>query len=199
MREESTESIQKILIVASSRISSLEEEEKKQLRVHRGTQLMAMCDVSVVTWYAFFLPSAFFPSVFFCFFLSLLSLSLFLFLSGMGFPTLATKGLKPFMQAALEQKVVKRWMFAFYLCRFSFSSCLLFHRFWTFMKKDSRFLLESFIQRKRKEEGSDRCHCTSEKVTWFFNYVWEREEESYLRRRIFFSLDQCISFVCQSF
>lgn len=33
----------------------------------------------------------------------------------MGFPTLATKGLKPFMQAALEQKVVKRWMFAFYL------------------------------------------------------------------------------------
>ncbi|PHJ23222.1 aspartyl protease asp1 [Cystoisospora suis] len=34
---------------------------------------------------------------------------------GMGFPTLATKGLKPFMQAALEQRVVKRWMFAFYL------------------------------------------------------------------------------------
>nr|PIL99808.1 aspartyl protease ASP1 [Toxoplasma gondii COUG] len=34
---------------------------------------------------------------------------------GMGFPSLATKGLKPFMQAAVEQNVVKNWVFAFYL------------------------------------------------------------------------------------
>lgn len=34
---------------------------------------------------------------------------------GMGFPALATNGLKPFMQVAVEQNVVKNWIFAFYL------------------------------------------------------------------------------------
>ncbi|PFH32771.1 aspartyl protease ASP1 [Besnoitia besnoiti] len=34
---------------------------------------------------------------------------------GMGFPTLATKRLKPFMQVAIEQKVIDKWLFAFYL------------------------------------------------------------------------------------